>query len=81
MVSVEMRIIGILHIPLKLADVFSDRKLTGTSAFKAIKLKLVLKMIVSDTTRAENAQMLNTRFDIDKCKTYDYLLLSQSKRF
>jgi hypothetical protein len=78
MASVGMCMIGRLRIPLKqavkcylkLAEVFSDRKLIGTSEFKTTKLKDVLKSVVRNSTGDENAQMLDTQPDADKCKTY-----------
>jgi hypothetical protein len=69
--------IGRLRIPLKqaiqcyqkLAEVFSDRKLFGTSAFKSTKLKEVVKDIVRAAAGTEDARMMDTRPDGDKCKT------------
>jgi hypothetical protein len=69
--------IGRLYIPLKqailcylkLAEVFSDRKLFGMSAFKMTKLKEVLKQIVHDATGDENTRMLDTWTDAEKCRT------------
>jgi hypothetical protein len=80
--SVGVCMLGRLRIPLKqaiecyqkLTEVFSERKLIGTSgsnAFKTTKLKKVLKKIVLDTTGNENSRMIDTRDDADKCRTYD----------
>jgi hypothetical protein len=79
--SVGVCMLGRLGIPLKqaiecyqkLAEVFSDRKLIGTSesnTFKTTKLKEVLKKIVRDATGNENTRMIDTREDADKCRTY-----------
>jgi hypothetical protein len=77
MISVGTCMIGRLYIPLKqailrylkLAEVFSDRKLFGMSAFKTTKLKEVLKQIVHDATGDENTRMLDTWTDAEKCRT------------
>jgi hypothetical protein len=69
---------GRLRVPLneaiqcyiKLAEVFSDRKFFGTSAFKTTKLKEVLKRIVRDATGDEDERMIDTRPDGDMCRTY-----------
>ncbi|KAG9100997.1 hypothetical protein FS749_011080 [Ceratobasidium sp. UAMH 11750] len=69
--------LGRLRMPLdqviscyqKLAEVFSDQKLLGTSAFKMSKLRAALKSIVHDATGDENARMLDTSPDADKCRT------------
>jgi hypothetical protein len=80
--SVGVCMLGRLGIPLKqaigyypkLAEVFSHRKLIGTSgpsAFKLTKLKEALKMIIHEATGDENAQMIDIQSDTNKCKTCD----------
>jgi hypothetical protein len=76
---VEACMLGRLRIPrkqaiecyLKLREVFSDKKLLGTSgsAFKASKLKEVLKRIVWEAAGDENARLMGTEPGEDKCKT------------
>jgi hypothetical protein len=76
-ISVGMCMIGRLHIPikqailcyLKLAEVFTNTKPLGTSAFRMTKLKEVLKQVVHDALGDENTRMLDTRPDADKCRT------------
>ncbi|KAG9082952.1 hypothetical protein FRC06_004761, partial [Ceratobasidium sp. 370] len=53
----------------RLAEVFSDQKLLGTSAFKISNLRATLKRIVYEATGDENARMLDTSPGADKCRT------------
>ncbi|KAG9078088.1 hypothetical protein FS749_009953 [Ceratobasidium sp. UAMH 11750] len=69
--------VGRLGIPVKdaidhyvkLAAVFSDRKLIGTATFKASKLQEVLKGIIRDAVGDENVRMMDTSVDGERCRT------------
>ncbi|QRV81252.1 patatin-like phospholipase protein [Ceratobasidium sp. AG-Ba] len=61
---------------IKLDEVFSDRKRIGTTAYKATKLREVLKAIVRNAVGDENKQMIDSECDGDKCRT---LVFAESK--
>ncbi|QRW06357.1 kinesin light chain [Ceratobasidium sp. AG-Ba] len=52
-----------------LADVFAERKLIGTTAFKTTKLQDALKSIVRDVTGDENTRMMDSTENADRCRT------------
>ncbi|QRV92242.1 kinesin light chain [Ceratobasidium sp. AG-Ba] len=54
---------------VKLADVFAERKLFGTTSFKTTKLQDTLKSIVRDVTGDEDTRMMHSEEDADKCRT------------
>ncbi|KAG9091042.1 hypothetical protein FRC06_000736 [Ceratobasidium sp. 370] len=70
-------LLGLLRIPpqqainyyQRLAEVFSDKKLIGMSAFKVTKLQEVFKGIVRDVTGDENTRMMDMDAGAEKCKT------------
>ncbi|QRV92256.1 kinesin light chain [Ceratobasidium sp. AG-Ba] len=54
---------------IKLADVFAERKLFGTTSFKTTKLQDALKSIVRDVTGDENTRMMDSTENAAKCRT------------
>ncbi|QRV95846.1 kinesin light chain [Ceratobasidium sp. AG-Ba] len=69
--------VGRLGIPVdqaiehysKLAEVFSERKLIGATAYKTTKLQNVVRNIVRDATGNENTGLMDTSTDAVPCKT------------
>ncbi|QRV77408.1 kinesin family protein [Ceratobasidium sp. AG-Ba] len=54
---------------VKLADVFSEQKLIGTTTYKTTKLQNVLKEIVKDVTGNEDTHMMDTTSLGRSCRT------------
>ncbi|QRV92253.1 kinesin light chain [Ceratobasidium sp. AG-Ba] len=54
---------------VKLADVFAERKLFGTTSFKTTKLQDTLKSIVREVTGDENTRMMDSTEDASQCRT------------
>ncbi|KAG8678835.1 hypothetical protein FRC08_017442 [Ceratobasidium sp. 394] len=54
---------------IKLSEVFSDRKIIGTTTFKTSKLQEILKEIVRDATGNENTRMMDLSAGGSKSRT------------
>ncbi|QRV81275.1 kinesin light chain [Ceratobasidium sp. AG-Ba] len=69
-------LVGRLGLPVKqamaeytkIAEVFSEQKLVGTTAYSMTKLQNILKLIVKDATGDENTGMIDVNLQGNKCQ-------------